>query len=69
MKKGDIVICPDITDRLSLIYLTPNKKYKVVRINTDGGNKTFTIIDNDGEDIGCVEVGCAHLGGMNWIIK
>lgn len=52
--------------------LTAGKEYPVVEIwdnwDEDFGYG-FDILDNKGEKISCLEIGCGHLYDGNWIIK
>ena len=65
MKK--FVAIPEITRR----DVTKNKEYPIILIigETDTFGKFFTIKDNVGFKLVCLERECTHLNDGNWEIK
>lgn len=47
-------------------YITANKKYPIIEGTYEFG--FFEIIDDDGAELCCAEIGCPHLEGEDWII-
>ena len=66
-KPPTIVIAPISVDS----YLTEGKEYEVIRAEliTDERGYRFKIKDDVGDFINCLENGCLHINGLDWIIK
>ncbi len=58
-KKSKYAIAPK---RRYESYITPGKKYEITSIEST----MFTIIDDDGSILYCLEKGCPHLDEHNW---
>ena len=48
-------------------YITKGKEYEVKVIGSFGPVCLFEIDGDNGEKLTCLEQGCAHLGGEDWI--
>ena len=53
------VRCPAFSNRE---YLTPGKVYDIYEVDGYG----FLMIDDEGDELSCLFIGCAHLDGRNW---
>jgi hypothetical protein len=66
MEVGDYVKAPEGCET----YLTAGKKYKVLWTNDENSafyGYGFNIIEDNGNEILCLERNCSHLNGGNWI--
>lgn len=43
-------------------YLTPGKVYDIYEADEYG----FSMIDDEGDELGCLFEGCSHLNGKDW---
>jgi len=50
-------------------YLTSNKEYIALDFSIGLEINSFSVVDDEGDTIYCIENGCSHLKGQNWIIK
>lgn len=66
-RKPKIVVAPKGCES----YLTAGKEYEVAKANSKGLSYkwSFTIIDDNGAEINCLQIECAHLNDKNWRIK
>jgi hypothetical protein len=62
LKIGDIAIATEGCAS----YLTPNKEYKIKKVNKFG---SFHILDDEKELITCLQKYCAHLNLQDWNFK
>ena len=59
------------------LEITPGKEYPIIEFDMDCGEEKiwgkygrgFYIFSDDGNECACLELGCSHLNGGNWIIK
>lgn len=63
---GDYVMAPEgFNDKSYLGIIEEGKKYKVIQVYELG--ESFNI-KTDKATLFCLREGCAHLGGLNWVV-